>query len=140
MFIQVNSPQREMYLGLCEGSALKTNFQIVHFNYTPVQYAFLPGLMEIYKSKLGNHLTNSSLIISVSIRFTYLLQESAFLDWQTASAKYSGLTYESRSFQDVELVDASNENIYPDVMNLPVGSLQDCVEYILVFYLFIFNS
>ena len=62
------------------------------------------------------------------------------MDWQTASAKYSGLTYESRSFQDVELVDASNESIYPDVMNLPVGSLQDCVEYILVFHSFLFNS
>lgn len=52
MFVQINAPQRDMYLGLCEGSALKTYFQIVHFNYTPQQYAYLPGLLEIYKSKL----------------------------------------------------------------------------------------
>lgn len=41
-----------MYLGLCEGSALKTHFQTVHFKYTPPQYSFLPGLLEIFKSKI----------------------------------------------------------------------------------------
>ena len=41
-----------MYIGLCEGSALKTQFKVVHFNYIPVQYGYLPGLLEIFKSKL----------------------------------------------------------------------------------------
>lgn len=131
MFVQINSPQRDMYIGLCEGSALKTYFQIVHFNYTPMQYSYLPGLMEIYKSKLGTHLTNSSLLISVSIRFSYLLQESGFLDWQSSSMRNSssGLTYEPKSFQEIELVDARSESIYPDIKNLPIGGLQDCIEY-----------
>jgi hypothetical protein len=130
MFVQINSPLRNMFVGLCEGSALKTYFQIVHFNYTPPQYAFLPGLMEIYKSKLGNHLTtNSSLLISVSIRFTYLIQEGDFLDWQFSSSK-NNFSYEAKSFQEIELIDdVKNETIYPDIKHLPLGSLQDCVEY-----------
>ena len=41
-----------MYIGLCEGSALKTYFQIVHFNYVPSQYGYLSGLLEVFKSKL----------------------------------------------------------------------------------------
>lgn len=133
IFIQINAPEREMYVGLCEGSALKTYFQIVHFNYTPIQYAFLPGLMEIYKSKLGTHLTNSSLLISVSIRFTYLIQESSFLDWQLSSGskQYESLeaaNYDAKSFQEIELIDPANEKIYPDIKNLTIGSLQDCIE------------
>jgi hypothetical protein len=52
IFAQMKQIQRDMYEGLCEGSALKTHFQIVHFNYVPSQYAHLPGLLEVYKSKL----------------------------------------------------------------------------------------
>jgi hypothetical protein len=44
-----------MYIGICEGSALKTFFQIVHFNYVPSQYGYLSGLLEIFKSKLVSH-------------------------------------------------------------------------------------
>lgn len=52
IFAQIKQIQRDMYEGLCEGSALKTHFQIVHFNYVPSQYADLPGLLEVFKSKL----------------------------------------------------------------------------------------
>ncbi|CAF0883999.1 unnamed protein product [Brachionus calyciflorus] len=124
IFVQVNSINRDMYLGLCEGSALKTHFQIVHFNYTPPQYSFLPGLLEIFKSKLGNHLTNSSFLISVSVRFTYLIQEGTFLDSQQMNMKASL----DKSFQDLDLVDDRIDEIYPDIKNLSFGSIQDCVD------------
>jgi hypothetical protein len=52
LFVQVQAPQRNMFVGLCEGSALKSHFQIIHFNYIPTQYAYLSGLLEIFKSKL----------------------------------------------------------------------------------------
>ncbi len=52
MFVRVHSKQRDMFVGICEGSFLKTQFQIIHFNYTPPQYAYLSGLLEIFKSKL----------------------------------------------------------------------------------------
>ena len=65
-----------MFIGICEGTFLKKQFQIIHFNYTPSQYAYLSGLLEIFKSKLGSHLLNSSLLITISIRFTYVIQEN----------------------------------------------------------------
>ena len=52
IFVRVHSKQRDMYIGICEGSILKTQFQIIHFNYTPPQYAYLSGLLELFKSKL----------------------------------------------------------------------------------------
>lgn len=52
IFVRVHSKQREMFIGICEGTFLKTHFQIIHFNYTPPQYAYLSGLLEIFKSKL----------------------------------------------------------------------------------------
>lgn len=122
-----------MYIGSCEGSALKTFFQTIHFNYTPIQYAFLPGLMEIYKSKLGTHLTNSSLLVSVSIRFTYLIQESSYFDSQLSllpiqHEALSTSNYDAKSLQEIEIIDPSNEKIYPDIKNLAIGSLQECIE------------
>ena len=57
ILVQVNSSNREMYIGLCEGSALKTHFQIVEFNYTPPQYSYLSGLLDVFKSKLVNSIS-----------------------------------------------------------------------------------
>jgi hypothetical protein len=56
VFVQVSANHRELYVGMCEGSALRTHFQIVHFNYTPPQYAHLTGLLEIFKSKMVSSL------------------------------------------------------------------------------------
>jgi hypothetical protein len=52
ILVQVNANYREMYVGMCEGSSLRTHFQIVHFNYTPPQYSYLTGLLDVFKSKL----------------------------------------------------------------------------------------
>ena len=52
IFIQVHPKSRNMFVGICEGSTLKTHFQIVHFHYIPSQYGHLSGLLELFKSKL----------------------------------------------------------------------------------------
>ncbi len=64
IFVQVQSSQRNMYIGLCEGSALKTHFQIIHFNYIPSQYANLSGLLDIFKSKLVKRKKKKKLLIN----------------------------------------------------------------------------
>ncbi len=86
-----------MYIGLAEGNSLKTHFQVIHFSYVPGAYAYMSGLLEIFKSKLvswqfrtpgekslpktfsenfkGPHLINPAPLIFISIRFTYLIQE-----------------------------------------------------------------
>ena len=143
-----------MYIGLCEGSALKTQFKVIHFNYIPVQYGYLPGLLEIFKSKLvrwqlylnvvaivsvdcnrrfqGSHLANSSLLISVSVRFTYLILENTFIDWQQTSPNRLTMgpshMMDKKLSLDIELVDNNQDEIYPNIRALPFGAVQDCIE------------
>jgi hypothetical protein len=51
-----------------------------------------------------------------------------FLDWQQSSTRLP-LNYEPKAFQEIELIDVvKNEDIYPNIKSLPIGSLQDCVE------------
>ena len=51
IFVQLHEHNRNMYAGYCMQNSLKINFEMVHLNYTPPQYADLSGLLEIYKSK-----------------------------------------------------------------------------------------
>jgi hypothetical protein len=69
IFAQVNQIQRDMYAGLCEGSALMTHFLTAHFNCLPSQYTNLPGLLELFKSKL---------VFSLSFFFQRLFRVSVF--------------------------------------------------------------
>jgi hypothetical protein len=69
-----------------------------------------------------------TLLISVSIQFTYLIYENTFLDWTQSSANNAKQQLAAQS-AEMELIDAKNEDIYPDVKKLPFGSLQDCIEY-----------
>jgi Rab3 GTPase-activating protein catalytic subunit len=41
-----------MFIGICEGSGLRTHFNICHLKTAPHQYRHLAGLLEIFKSKL----------------------------------------------------------------------------------------
>jgi Rab3 GTPase-activating protein catalytic subunit len=52
IFIQLQQNTRDMFVGVCEGSSLKTYFQVTHFAYLPTQFSNLNGLLEIFKSKL----------------------------------------------------------------------------------------
>jgi Rab3 GTPase-activating protein catalytic subunit len=143
IFVRVHSIKRNMFIGLCEGSALKTHFQVVHFNYIPYQYEYLNGLIDIFKSKLGSHIPSSSLLISVSVRFTYSILENktTFLDWQQFSELHHQATLLNE--QSNKSDDNDNDNVsdndddplvtkeddqYPDLKKLPFGAVQDCVE------------
>jgi Rab3 GTPase-activating protein catalytic subunit len=52
IFIRVQQEWRNMFIGLCEGSGLRTHFNICHLKNAPHQYRHLAGLLEIFKSKL----------------------------------------------------------------------------------------
>lgn len=52
IFIQLSEKNRDMFIGICEGSSLRTHFQVIHFSYIPSQYSNLNGLLEIFKSKM----------------------------------------------------------------------------------------
>jgi len=52
IFIRIQHEWRNMFTGLCEGSGLRTHFNICHLKNAPHQYRHLAGLLEIFKSKL----------------------------------------------------------------------------------------
>jgi hypothetical protein len=137
IFVRVHAKQREMFIGICEGTFLKTQFQIIHFNYTPSQYAYLSGLLEIFKSKLGSHLLNSSLLITISIRFTYAIQENNklidSLMIQQQQQPYSYLNTEEKSTGsdssfDLKSLDQETDDLFSILKYLSVGTNQDCIE------------
>ena len=77
-------------------------------------------------------MANTSLLISVSVRFTYSILENTFLDWQNNSIKQNQRTSlpESKSSTfDLEMIENKADDIYPDIKSLPFGSVQDCIEY-----------
>ncbi|CAF1416356.1 unnamed protein product [Adineta steineri] len=74
IFIRVQHEWRNMFIGLCEGSGLRTHFNICHLKNAPHQYRHLAGLLEIFKSKLGANISNDT-IVMVAVRFTYVLKE-----------------------------------------------------------------
>lgn len=149
IFVRVHAKQREMFIGICEGTFLKTQFQIIHFNYTPSQYAYLSGLLEIFKSKLGSHLLNSSLLITISIRFTYAIQENNklidSLMIHQQQQPYSYLNTEEKSTGsdssfDLKSLDQETDDLFSIVKYLPFGTNQDCIEYVHFFFLQIIRS
>ncbi|XP_051884466.1 rab3 GTPase-activating protein catalytic subunit isoform X1 [Pristis pectinata] len=79
LFVQIQQKSRRMYVGVCEGPGVRTDFEMVHLRKVPNQYNHLSGLLDIFKSKIGCPLTPLP-PINVAIRFTYILQ-----DWQQYS-------------------------------------------------------
>ncbi|CAM4952153.1 unnamed protein product [Rotaria socialis] len=106
IFIRVQHEWRNMFIGLCEGSGLRTHFNVCNLKNAPHQYRHLAGLLEIFKSKLGSHIPND-IVIMVAVRFTYVLRD-----------------FESTVSRQVLPRD---ETGMPILMNLPFGSIHDPV-------------
>ncbi len=79
----------------------------------------------------GSHICFSNLLVTISVRFTYVIQENKFIDWQQFNAQHQQIldsinnelvADESQNAQDDE------EEFYPKIKSLPFGSLQDCIE------------
>ncbi|CAF1582326.1 unnamed protein product [Adineta ricciae] len=106
IFIRVQHEWRNMFIGLCEGSGLRTHFNICHLKNAPYQHRHLSGLLEIFKSKLGSNISNDT-VVMVAVRFTYVLKE-----------------FESTISRQILPRDESGT---PVLTELPFGSLYDPV-------------
>lgn len=62
-------------------------------------------------------------MISVSVRFTYLIQE---ID-ENGQDKRKQLV-KDKTMQEIDFVDDKLDEIYPDLKNLPFGTSQECIE------------
>ena len=69
-----------------------------------------------------------SLLVTISVRFTYSIQENTFIDWQQFSAQHQRqLEVQTNNLLDVEEEQDENE-FFPKIKTLPFGSVQDCIE------------
>lgn len=55
VFIQLQQMRQKYFLGVCEGSGVRTSFDMVHLHRAFSQYSHLSGLLSLFKSKLVNH-------------------------------------------------------------------------------------
>ena len=77
----------------------------------------------------GAHLSSAQLLITISVRFTYLIQENTFLDWQQASVSRKNLlSLDEDSTGEKNDTENDNDEVLLNLRSLPFGSFQDCVE------------
>ncbi|XP_076800537.1 rab3 GTPase-activating protein catalytic subunit-like isoform X1 [Clavelina lepadiformis] len=73
-FVQIQENWRRMYEGKAVSTGMSTQFEMVHLKKCPQQYAYLSGLLYLFKNKIGL----TSLLSGetrVSARFTYVLHD-----------------------------------------------------------------
>ncbi|XP_042620408.1 rab3 GTPase-activating protein catalytic subunit-like [Cyprinus carpio] len=83
LFVQIQQKWRKMYAGECQGPGVHTDFEMVHLRKAPGQHTHLSGLLDIFKNKMSCPLTPLTPLppISISIRFTFVLQDGQQCSW-----------------------------------------------------------
>ena len=52
IFIQLHQQWRHLYVGVCLGGGILTNFDMVHLKHTPSHLTHLSGLVDMFKAKI----------------------------------------------------------------------------------------
>lgn len=55
VFVQLQQMRQKYFLGVCEGSGIRTSFDMIHLHRTFPQYNHLSGLLSLFKSKLVSY-------------------------------------------------------------------------------------
>uniref|UniRef100_A0A0B7ASM6 Rab3 GTPase-activating protein catalytic subunit n=1 Tax=Arion vulgaris TaxID=1028688 RepID=A0A0B7ASM6_9EUPU len=113
VFIQIQQKWRKLFTGtaLVRGAAVE--FEMSHLRRFPPQNCHLAGLLDVFKSKLGC-VYISMPPVSVSVRFTYILQDWIHSAWPQVPPDFS-------SFCDGEVG-------YGDIGFLPFGACTDAID------------
>uniref|UniRef100_S4RHY6 Rab3 GTPase-activating protein catalytic subunit n=1 Tax=Petromyzon marinus TaxID=7757 RepID=S4RHY6_PETMA len=90
VFVQIQQKWRRMFSGLCEGPGVRTDFEMVHLRKAPNHYNHLSGLLDVFKSKIACPLSHIP-PVSVSIRFTYVLQDCQQYSWPQPPPDFDAL-------------------------------------------------
>uniref|UniRef100_A0A8C1Z1V5 Rab3 GTPase-activating protein catalytic subunit n=1 Tax=Cyprinus carpio TaxID=7962 RepID=A0A8C1Z1V5_CYPCA len=93
LFVQIQQKWRKMYSGECEGPGVRTDFEMVHLRKAPGQHTHLSGLLDIFKNKMSCPLTPLTPLppISISIRFTFVLQDGQQCSWPQQPPDFDAL-------------------------------------------------
>ncbi|XP_013395929.1 rab3 GTPase-activating protein catalytic subunit-like [Lingula anatina] len=112
VFIQGHQKWRRLYYGLCEFPGVRTSFDMVHLKRIPPQYNHLSGLLDVFKGKLASPISPPP-PVTVSVRFTYVLQDWTQYAWPQAPPDIESVTEDEIGCTDFE--------------TLPFGACEDPV-------------
>uniref|UniRef100_A0A673IVB7 Rab3 GTPase-activating protein catalytic subunit n=1 Tax=Sinocyclocheilus rhinocerous TaxID=307959 RepID=A0A673IVB7_9TELE len=90
LLVQIQQKWRKVYAGECQGPGVRSDFEMVHLRKAPGQYTHLSGLLDIFKNKIGCPLTPLP-PISISIRFTFVLQDGQQCSWPQQPPDFDAL-------------------------------------------------
>ncbi|KAL5005916.1 hypothetical protein ScPMuIL_017074 [Solemya velum] len=88
LFVQFQQWWRKIYSGMCVMPDSTVEYEMVHLKKLPSQYNHLEGLLDIFKGKLGSTVSPRP-PVSVSVRFTYVLQEWVNSPWPQSPPDFS---------------------------------------------------
>uniref|UniRef100_A0A915L0C5 Rab3 GTPase-activating protein catalytic subunit n=1 Tax=Romanomermis culicivorax TaxID=13658 RepID=A0A915L0C5_ROMCU len=82
IFLQINEPKRNLYLGVCQNSDIRTIFEMVHLKRQPPGLDYLSNYLEMFKDKaFERHRVSMYPKAKVSFRLSYVLQEPFDRQW-----------------------------------------------------------
>lgn len=80
LFIQIREKWQQLFLGVYEGSRVRTNFEMIHLKKGPQHCQFLTGLLDLFKTKIASPLQLDP--INVSVQLTYHLSDFGNATWK----------------------------------------------------------
>lgn len=111
-FVQLQQKWRKLYSGISVVPGASVDFEMSHLRKIPSQYLHLAGLLDVFKAKLGCAYISMP-PVSVSVRFTYILEDWIHCPWPQTPPDFSSF--------------AEGEVGYSELDVLPFGACEDPV-------------
>ncbi|KAI4464157.1 rab3 gtpase-activating protein catalytic subunit [Holotrichia oblita] len=96
IFVQIRDKWQRLYLGVYEGNAIRTNYDMIHLGKCPQHCRYLSGLLDLFKTKIMSPTPLDPIVVSVQL--TYHLTDFGKYVW-----KQDMLDMENSSFDTTSL-------------------------------------
>ena len=90
-FIQLQQKWRKLYSGIAIVPGVNVKFDMAHLKKLPSNYLHLDGLLNMFKAKLGCEYISRP-PVSVSVRFTYILEDWIHCPWPQLPPDFSSFS------------------------------------------------
>ncbi|XP_076435585.1 rab3 GTPase-activating protein catalytic subunit-like [Babylonia areolata] len=91
VFVQLQQKWRKLYSGVAVVPGANVQFEMCHLKKLPSKYQHLDGLLDMFKGKLGCEYISMP-PVSVSVRFTYILEDWIHCPWPQLPPDFSSFS------------------------------------------------